>query len=280
MREKIGILHPGKMGVFIARSAKINGNDVFWVSEGRSSATAERAFKHGISDAVSLSELIRECRIILSICPPHAAVDVAKQVIESSFDGIYADLNAISPQKALEISELMKENSVSFVDGGIIGGPAWNSGTTWLYLSGKQAPEVAGNFSEGSLRTKILGEKIGEASALKMCYAAYTKGRAALLCGILGVSESYNVRNALEGQWSLEDPGFSEKTGEMARRVTAKAWRFSGEMKEIASTFKNAGLPGGFHEAASEIYRRMSGFKDRDEMPELSEVLRALMGKK
>ena len=69
----------------------------------------------------------------------------------------------------------------------------------------------------------------------------------------------------------------SEHAELRARRVTTKAWRFAGEMDEIASTFKSAGLHGGFHRAAGEVYRRLAGFKDRDELPELDVVLAALL---
>jgi hypothetical protein len=175
---------------------------------------------------------------------------------------------------------MMEEKGNRFVDGGIIGGPAWKPGTTWLYLSGSDSERVSDCFIKGPLETRIIGDKAGDASALKMCYAAYTKGRSALLCAILGVSDFYGIQAYLEEQWDIDDPDFSVKTKNMACRITAKAWRFSGEMEEIAESFEKAGFPPGFHRSAGDIYKRMELFKERDGFPDYSEVLAALSGKK
>jgi 3-hydroxyisobutyrate dehydrogenase-like beta-hydroxyacid dehydrogenase len=225
----------------------------------------------------SVAKLCDACSVIFSVCPPHAAEDVAKEVIGHGFRGIYLDANAISPQRAIRIDQAMSDAGVDFVDGGIIGGPAWQSGRTWLYLSGKEAQRVASYFSAGPLETAVIGDSAGKASALKMCYAAYTKGSTALLSAILAVAEALDVREELANQWSRGGSDFAEQTNRRVRGVTAKAWRFAGEMKEIASTFESAGMPGEFHAAAAEVYRRIAGFKDAQEVPSLADVLTALL---
>ena len=277
MSETIGILHPGAMGISVAASALHSGHQVCYASEGRSDVTRARASEHNLSDLVTLDELCQSCSIIISICPPHAAEEVASQVVTNKFEGLYLDANAISPQKANRIGEKLSGAGISFVDGGIIGGPAWTPGETWLYLSGKDAARIAACFSAGSLETSVIGNEIGKASALKMCYAAYTKGTTALLTAIQALAEANHVRAELSTQWERDESGFSEQAGRRARRVTAKAWRFAGEMDEIASTFESTGLPGGFHQAAGEVYRRLEHFKGAEEFPELDEVLEALL---
>lgn len=276
-KEIVGILHPGAMGVSIAASAKNTGYTVYWASEGRSPQTHERANKVNLLDMHSVAKLCDECSVIFSVCPPHAAEDVAKEVIGHGFRGVYLDANAISPQRAIRIDQAMSDAGVEFVDGGIIGGPAWRPGRTWLYLSGKEAQRVASCFSAGPLETAVIGDSAGKASALKMCYAAYTKGSTALLSAILAVAEALDVREELANQWSRGGSDFAEKTNRRVRGVTAKAWRFAGEMKEIASTFESAGMPGEFHAAAAEVYRRIAGFKDAQEVPPLADVLKALL---
>ena len=111
-----------------------------------------------------------------------------------------------------------------------------------------------------------------------MCYAAYTKGTTALLAAILATAESFDIRESLNEQWNMDNSGFSAQVKQRVARVTAKAWRFEGEMKEIAQTFRDASLPGEFHEAAAEIYHRMSSYKDADEIPALDDVLHKLVG--
>ncbi|MGZ9234721.1 MAG: DUF1932 domain-containing protein [Anaerolineales bacterium] len=275
--SKIGILHPGEMGVSIAASAVNNGHQVFWLSPGRSDKTRARAEKHTLIETDSLPELCRTCEMIISVCPPHAAEDVVKSVMGTGFRGLFLDANAISPHRAIEMGQTLTANGVQFVDGGIIGGPAWRPKETWLYLSGEHANEVAACFSNGPLETNIIGNEIGKASALKLCYAAYTKGTTALLSAILAAAESLDVREELYQQWDIDEQGFSEQVNRRVARVTAKAWRFEGEMMEIASTFREAGLPEGFHQSAAEIYHRMANFKDATKTPLLTDVLKSLL---
>jgi 3-hydroxyisobutyrate dehydrogenase-like beta-hydroxyacid dehydrogenase len=277
MAEKIGILHPGAMGVSVGMSARNSGNEIYWVSKGRSAETKERALKAEFADAGTLAQLCESCSIILSVCPPAAAEALAEEVLSHQFKGLYLDANAIAPQRALRIGQKMREAGVSFVDGGIIGGPAWKPNTTWLYLSGETAQTIAECFSAGPLETSVLSENVGDASALKSCYAAYTKGTTALLAAIFGAAEALNVREALENQWSRDDENFVNETHQRLQRVTAKAWRFEGEMLEIADTLDEAGIPSEFFVAAAATYRRLAGFKDAAELPSLEAVLSALL---
>lgn len=274
---KIGILHPGEMGTSVAASAINNGHQVYWASENRSDSTRMRAERHGLIKSDSLVELCQSCEIIFCVCPPHAAEDVANLVVEYGFIGYYLDANAVSPQRAIKIGQMMETADIHFVDGGIIGGPVWKPKETFLYLSGKDANIIANCFTNGPLETKIIGDEIGKASALKMCYAAYSKGKTALLAAILAAAESLDVREDLYQQWDTNDPNFSEQVNRRVRRATAKAWRFEGEMHEIASTFQEAGLPSGFYEAAAEVFHRMANFKDSTETPQLEDVLKALL---
>src|SRR5947199_10834033 len=104
--------------------------------------------------------LFRSSQLVLSICPPHAALDVARAVVP--FGGLYVDANAVSPARATEIAAIQP----AYVDGGIVGGPPTEHGTTRLYLSGARAAEVAALFDGTILDTRA----VPDASALKMAY--------------------------------------------------------------------------------------------------------------
>jgi 3-hydroxyisobutyrate dehydrogenase-like beta-hydroxyacid dehydrogenase len=277
MKEKIGILHPGLMGISVAASAQNSGHQVFWTSEGRSAATRDRAEGHDLVELETLAALCGICSVIISVCPPYAAEEVARQVAENGYQGLYVDANAIAPHKAIRIGEMLASKDIDFVDGGIIGGPAWQPGTTWLHLSGVCAGRAAACFSQGPLEVKVIGEAVGKASALKMCFAAYSKGSTALICAILAAAEGLGIRPELEWQWGRYGADFTEQNQKRARNVTDRAWRFAGEMEEIAATFEDVGMPGGFHQAAAEIYRRIAHFKDLEEPPTLEQVLDALL---
>ena len=110
-----------------------------------------------------------------------------------------------------------------------------------------------------------------------MVFAALTKGSTALLSAINGAAESLGVRDELEREWGIRDSDSVEQRRNQVRNVTGKAWRFAGEMQEIAATFEHAGMPPGFFEAAHDIYQRMAEFKDAESVPELEDVLAALI---
>ncbi len=275
--SKIGILHPGEMGISIAASAINNGHQVFWMSQSRSDKTRARAEKYDLVEIDSLFRFCQICEMIISVCPPHVAEEVAKSVLEAGFQGLYLDANAISPQRAIKIGHMLNVNDIRFVDGSLIGGPAWTPKEAWLYLSGKPSDEIARSFLNGPLEIKTIGDEIGKASALKMCYAAYSKGTTALLAAIIAAAESLDVRQELYNHWDRDNTGFSGQVNQRVSRVTAKAWRFEGEMREIALTLQGAGLPDGFQVAAEEIYHRMSGFKEAARTPPLDDVIRSLL---
>ncbi len=274
--NSVGIINPGAMGISIAASARAGGHDVYWASAGRSAATHQRAAEQGLLEVESLAELCAACRFILCVCPPHSAVSVAQSVLDTGFRGIYCDGNAIAPQKAQAIDKMMRAANINFVDGSIIGPPAWKAGTTRFYLSGPSANLVAALFEDTVTNALVISNEIGKASALKMVFAALTKGSTALLSAIYGTADQLGVRADLEREWAMRDPDSVEQRRNQVRGVTAKAWRFSGEMQEIAATFELAGIPPGFFEAAHEIYERIAGFKDAEVVPELEAVLAAL----
>lgn len=277
MAAQVGILHPGAMGISVAATLRNSGCDVWWASAGRSGQSRERAAQHNLLDAGTLSELCARCEMIVSVCPPHVSEDTADAVLQASFRGLYIDANAISPQRAERIGEKLEAAGICFVDGGIIGGPAWKPKQTWLNLSGAEAERAAAYFAAGPLETEVIDAEIGKASALKMCFAANSKGITVLLCAVMAASEQLGVRDALERQWMRDDPTAADRNRQRVRQVTAKAWRFAGEMDEIADTFAEAGLPDGFHRAANEVYERMAQFKDAAELPALADVLAALV---
>ena len=275
MSETIGLINPGAMGASVGAAAAGTDHRVIWASSGRSDASRERADKAGLEDCVTLQRLIEQSDIILSICPPHAAEAVAGEIAAAGFSGTYLEGNAISPKRTRKIEQLILSSGGRFVDGGIIGGPAWRKeSNTRLYLSGEQAIDIAACFSGSPLEAIVISNQIGAASALKMTFAAYTKGSTALLSAILAVAERSGVRAELERQWG---DSFAEQTRNRVAANTAKAWRFAGEMREISATFTDAGIPGDFHEGAAEIFERLSQSKDRTGVPAIEEVLDALL---
>jgi 3-hydroxyisobutyrate dehydrogenase-like beta-hydroxyacid dehydrogenase len=255
------------MGTTIGAAAATSGARVVWASHERSRATHERAEQAGLFDVESLVNAVRQSDVILAVCPPHAAIELAQNVAKQEFSGIYVDANAVSRTTAEHIGEIVSKGGASFVDGGIIGPPVKRAGTTRLYLSGTRATDVAELFSDSMLDARPIGDKPGSASALKIVFAAWTKCTDALILSIRALAAREGVEKALLDEWSLSQPDLERRSIRAATVAAPKAWRYVGEMKEIAATFEAAGLPVGFHNAAADICERLASFKDCTDPP-------------
>lgn len=275
--KTVALLHPGNMGTTIGAAAASAGATVLWASHERSPATYKRAKLAGLIDVTNLAEAVGQSEIVLSVCPPHAAMDVAHAVAAQKFRGIYVDANAVSRATAEEIGKVVTAGGASFVDGGIIGAPVKQAGTTRLYLSGPRAPEIAALFAGSMLDARAIGPEPGAASALKVAYAAWTKGTDALVLTIRAFAAHEGVDKALLEEWAISQPALEKKCTRAAAVAAPKMWRYVGEMKEIAEAFAAAGLPAGFHNAAAEVSDRLACFKDQIEPgPTVTAVIDAL----
>jgi 3-hydroxyisobutyrate dehydrogenase-like beta-hydroxyacid dehydrogenase len=274
VNKVIGLLHPGDMGAAVGRCLTGRGHEVLWASEGRGRDTAARAAAAGLSDAGTVAALAARAQVIISVCPPHAALDVAWAV--HGFAGLYVDANAVSPGTAREVARLICESGGRYVDGGIIGLPPDQPGATRLYLSGGDAEQVAALFAGTPLDARVISGSATAASAVKMAYAGWTKGTAALLLSVRALAREQGVEEALLAEWALSQPGLDARSAGAARSAATKGWRWVGEMEEIGATMSAAGLPDGFHQAAAEIFRRSPRGATGDDV--LDQVLGELTG--
>jgi hypothetical protein len=263
----IGLLHPGAMGSSIGAAAQASGARVVWVSEDRSEATAARAKADGFADVHWLNGVVNQSRIILSVCPPEFAVELAEEVCALGYQGIYVDANAIAPATSRTIGELVERNYGSYVDGGIIGGPARQPDTTRLNLAGAQAGFVAQFLDKGDLEVNCIEGDTGAA----------TKGTSALLADVIALALAEGVHDPLMAEWERSQPELVQRSERDLPSAAAKAWRWVGEMEEIAATFEANGLPDGFHRAAADVYRRLEQFKDDPDAPGGAELARYLL---
>jgi 3-hydroxyisobutyrate dehydrogenase-like beta-hydroxyacid dehydrogenase len=235
------------MGAAVGSALLGNGHDVLWASQGRSPETERRAGEAGLRDVGSVGALLAEADVVFSIVPPHAASAVAADAV--GLDGLFVDANAVSPATVRGLPP------ARLVDGGLIGPPPLESGTTRLYLSGGEADTVAPLFAGSPLEARVIDGGVGAASALKMVYAAWSKGTAALLLAIRDVARSTGVEGPLLAEWDESAPELHARLARAEQAADTKGWRWIGEMEEIADTFAAAGQPDGFHRAAAQVYR-------------------------
>jgi 3-hydroxyisobutyrate dehydrogenase-like beta-hydroxyacid dehydrogenase len=235
----VGLLHPGQMGSAVGNALVAAGHTVLWASEGRSDATRERAA--AFADAGTLAEVAARSDVVVSVVPPHAAVDVARSI--APFSGLYVDANAIAPETARTIGS----GFARFVDAGIVGGPP----APRVYVSGAEAQLASELFAGSSIEAIV----VADGSALKTAYAAWTKVTAALVLAIDEYARRTGVTDALQAEWEHSLPDLPAALERARRTKETKGWRFTGELEQAALAFADEDLPPGFHEAAAAVYR-------------------------
>ncbi|GAA3233212.1 NAD(P)-dependent oxidoreductase [Pseudonocardia petroleophila] len=260
-RPVIGILHPGVMGAALGSALKPVAGAVIWAAAARSVPTSKRAETADLVAVPDLAELARRSHVIVSICPPHAALDVATQVARALADRpdrpLYVDANAVSPGTVAAIADLLGAGDV--VDGSIIGPPAWERGSTVLWLSGARAEEVAQLFAHSPFDARVLGADLGAASALKACFGLQSKAVPALWLTLAQAARAHGVEDALRDELARDGIDYGARISEVTARSSAKAWRWAGEMEEAADAIAAVGLPDGFSRAAAQVYRAAGG---------------------
>ncbi len=251
----VGLLHPGEMGAAVGGCLVSVGHEVLWDPAGRSRASTGRALAAELT-GVAFDQLIARSEVIFSVCPPHAALDIARQVAGAGYRGCYVDANAISAATAAQVAGIVTDGGASYVDGGIIGPPPETAGYTRLYLSGPQAGQVLPLLRRSRLDARIAEGPLYAASSVKMAYAAWTKGSSALLLAARALARASGVERTLLAEWSMSQQALRPQSEAAAAAAAAKGWRWVAEMEEIAASMAAAGLPDGFHQAAADVYNR------------------------
>ncbi|MGH9045640.1 MAG: DUF1932 domain-containing protein [Acidimicrobiales bacterium] len=276
--ESVGIISPGAMGAAVGQTL-VRSKKVLVALEGRSQATRARASAAGLSDVGDVASLVDASELVLSIAPPGSAIKIAGEVAQamdaSGKTPLFVDANAVSPARATQIRRMISKAGAAYVDGGIVGGPPRGGARTDLFVSGAGAEALAQELSCDELVVSFLGDDPTAASALKMCFAAWTKGTAALLIAIRAVATRDGVDSALAALWERVQPN-ALAGSQGAGMVASRAWRWVDEMREISRTFEDAGLDGGAAMAAANLYSRLTGFKDHDRPVSLPELLEAI----
>jgi 3-hydroxyisobutyrate dehydrogenase-like beta-hydroxyacid dehydrogenase len=261
--KAVGILSPGEMGSGVGTVLHQHGVRVMTCLAGRGTSSRERAARAGFEDAADLEVLVRECDVLLSIVPPAVAGAVADQVAAAvratRADLLYADCNAIAPSTAQAISRTLLACGARFSDAGIIGPPPTRPGNR-IFASGPGATELAALRDVG-LDVRLLDGDVGQASGLKMCYAAMTKGLQALGAELLVAARLLGVEDTLRAEQNEgADLAVVRRFVERALpNMPPKAYRWIGEMEEISRCFDDLGLPGRLMLGAADVY---TNFRD------------------
>ncbi|MFE4827942.1 DUF1932 domain-containing protein [Streptomyces sp. NPDC056672] len=275
MTSTIGLLHPGSMGSAFGAQLRARGHIVLWCPDGRSDTTRRRAERAGL-EAAALPELVSRSDVLLSLCPPAAAEETAGQVAELSMSEagtIYVDANAVSPSRVVNIADRLAPMPV--IDAAVVGSPPAGPKSPTLYLSGavEQADRIAELFAGTDVRTHVLGDSIGKASALKLAYSSYQKVSRVLAAVAYGVADTYGVADELLVIAAKRTRSYLVET-DYIPKTAARAWRWGPELEDAAALLADAGLPDSLMHAAAATLARWDG--NRDERLDIAAALEAL----
>jgi len=268
----VGVISPGDMGQAIAGRLKESGLNVYAALDGRSERTKTLARAAGLTDCGSIEKLVATCELVLSVINPGEALNVARQVAaamrKTGRKIAFADLNAVSPQTAREADRMIREAGGMFIDGGIIGPPPrGEKDKPRIYVSGPDA-YLFESISHPNLLMRVLSERVGDASGVKMCYAAMTKGTTALAVELLVAARKLGVEQALEKELRESRNDVFEWQMKNIAVMPPKAYRWVPEMQEIAKTFGELGLTRRIFEGATDIYALVAATPLGKESPE------------
>ena len=269
--KNIGVTSPGDMGQGVAMRLKACGYQVHTALEGRSPRTAELAREAGINDCGSVQSLVETCDAVFSVLNPGAAVDNARKVAAAMRAVrkklVYVDCNAIAPQTGHEIDRIVRDAGGIFIDAGLIGPPPRGKAKVRLYVSGPDASLLT-QIVDDQLQVRVVGERIGEASAVKMCYASITKGALALGVELLIAARKLGVEQALENEFKESQPDIHEWVVSRSVSMPPKAHRWVPEMLEIAKTFEGVGMTPRILLGAADMYKLIAETPLGRESPE------------
>jgi 3-hydroxyisobutyrate dehydrogenase-like beta-hydroxyacid dehydrogenase len=273
----IGLLHPGAMGAAVGAQLVAAGQRCVWVPDGRGEATHRRAAQAGLVALTGFEELAT-CEVVLSVCPPAAAVEVAREVARTGFTGCYVDANAISPRHSQEIATVL--DAATVVDGGIVGPPPHRPDTTRLYLSGADGTDdavarVHALFADTVVTPVVVPGPVGAASALKLAFATYNKVSTVLAAQAHALARQHGVDTQLRELAAAVLPATPLAAPDGLTSAAQRAWRWAPEMGEIADACRDAGLPADLLDAAATFLEHWRQHKDDPDVT-LDQLLAAL----
>lgn len=271
MVNTVAIMSPGDMGHAVGQVLSESGIDVITCTDGRSQRTKNLAEMAGLRQVATLEDMVIQADLVLSIMVPSKAMSFVREIsphFESSKTPTYfADCNAVSPQSALAMAEVINQAGGKFIDGGIIGTAPTKGDTPRFYVSGPDASVVMELDGRGII-VKAIGNKVGQASGIKMCYAALTKGTNTLHVALLTAASRMGLTDDLRKEFEFSQKSHLAAMEKGISRLPANAHRWIGEMEEIAATFENLGVPPNFHKGAAEIYKMLNSTPFAKESPE------------
>ena len=284
--ESVAILSPGDMGHAIGQLLREHELHVLTCLAGRSDRTRQLSEQAGITGVSSINELVAQSDILMSVTVSEAVPGLCQEISEAArvtgTDLLFAECNAISPELSRDMESVLKSGGARYVDASIIGGPPRNGSSPRVYASGDNVAEFL-QLRDFGLDVRDLGDQLGRASGIKMCYAAMTKGTTALHAELLIAAEKLGLTDEVMAEFLNTQPAVVERMEGWMPGMPAKSRRWVSEMEEIERTFSDLGLTPNIFKGVADVYRMIGETalggenpESRDKVRNLAETIRAI----
>ena len=277
--ETVAILSPGDMGHAVGQLLREHELKVVTCLTGRSQRTKDLAELAGIADVPDLNDMVAQSQIILSISVSEMVPSICQQVADAikatNANVLFSECNAISPQLSRQMEPIITEAGGRYIDASIVGGPPLNGSSPRFYASGDNTAEFEGLANFG-LDVRTVGTEVGQASGIKMCYAAMTKGSSALYSELLMAAEMMGLSDFVKSEFQSSQPAVLQRMERGLPGVPAKARRWVSEMEEIKDTFEHLGLTPHLFQGVADLYRMIGSTSMGDETPQTRDRDRSL----
>lgn len=206
----------------------------------------ERARKAGVRTADTLRDAVSSAQIVISAVTASSSADVAASAARTLRAGqIMLDINSVSPAKKLANAQIVETSGADYVEAAVMAPVPPQRLKVPMLLGGKRAAEVAGLLNALGMNTRAIAERIGVASAVKMCRSVVIKGLESLaLESMLAARRLGAEREVLESlRETFPQMGWTEKLPDyLISRVAEHGRRRAAEMREVARTLQDIGL--------------------------------------
>ena len=245
----VGLVGYGEVGRILAEDLRKDGIRVsaydVKLGDDRAKPLRDHAEGIGVALASSHADLAAQADLIVSAVTASQAVPVAQACVPGLKQGAwFLDFNSASPGAKQRAAVLIGGAGGRYVEGAVMTSLPPYRIKVPLLLGGPGARELAPLLAELGFNAKVASDRLGVASAVKMCRSIMIKGMEAMVIESFTTARAYGVEDAVLASLKETFPGIDwEKQGAyFFQRVIEHGRRRSEEVREVAETVREIGL--------------------------------------
>jgi 3-hydroxyisobutyrate dehydrogenase-like beta-hydroxyacid dehydrogenase len=248
--SRIGLVGYGEVGKIFSAGLKARAQTMgAWDLKFAAPATREEQRAHAANAQVtahgSMRELCEASDLVISAVTASNTLAVAQEAAQFIRPGtVFLDLNSASPGTKQQAAAAIDGAGAHYVEAGVMTSVPPYGIKVPMLLGGARAAELAELLQSWGMDAKAVSEKLGVASAIKMCRSVMIKGLEALVIESYTTARAYGVEDHVLPtlQETFPSIDWSQQGAYFFSRVVQHGQRRAEEMREAANTVKEAGF--------------------------------------